>query len=382
MRFCSWLKVISISLLGVLSLGYSKAQVRNSGFADTSAVGIELLGGKITVAGYLDGYFAYDLNQPRGNERSFMVSHHRDNEFTLNLAYADLQYHGQQWRARVVPAFGTYMNANYAGEYLNFLLEASFGIRLFKEKEIWIDAGILGSPYTNESPVALEQMMLTRSLAAEYVPYYLSGVKVGFPLGAKWNAYLYLLNGWQNIRETNKQKSLGTQIEFRPNGDWLWNWNTYLGYEENEIINPNYGGRYFSDIYFIYSPSGKLSFSGCGYFGVQEVRNEAALEWWNANLIAKYKLSEKWSISGRYEWFNDSQGAVSSLAPLGGNISPRLGGLNTQSASLCGNLSVGPTALVRLECRQFFGPSDTFVRGNGSGSSSNTLIVAGFNVRF
>ncbi|NJN00112.1 MAG: outer membrane beta-barrel protein, partial [Phormidesmis sp. RL_2_1] len=53
--------------------------------------------------------------------------------------------------------------------------------QLFKNKQIWLDAGVFGSPYTNESAISKDHLMYTRSFAPEYVPYYLAGVKLSVP---------------------------------------------------------------------------------------------------------------------------------------------------------------------------------------------------------
>ncbi|NJO01090.1 MAG: outer membrane beta-barrel protein [Bacteroidia bacterium] len=135
---------------------------------------------EITVGGYVDAYYGYNFAQPEGSVPYF-VSMARHNEVNINLAFVDVRYTSPNVRARFAPGFGTYMNANYANEegVLKNLLEASVGVRLVKN--IWLDAGILPSPYTNEGPISKDQLMYTRSFAPEYVPYYLAGARLGIP---------------------------------------------------------------------------------------------------------------------------------------------------------------------------------------------------------
>jgi len=82
------------------------------------------------------------------------------------------------------------------------------------------------------------------------------------------NVYAYLLNGWQNITETNNGKALGTQLEYRPNSNWLLNVNTYFG-DGTSTITPNLSKRYFADAYCIYNPDGVFSMTACSYIGRQ-----------------------------------------------------------------------------------------------------------------
>ncbi|MBK8373095.1 MAG: outer membrane beta-barrel protein [Saprospiraceae bacterium] len=162
------------------------------------------------------------------------------------------------------------MNANYQAEpnTLQNIVEASAGFRLFKKKEIWIDAGVIGSPYTNESAISKDHLMYTRSLAPEYVPYYLSGIKFSIPINKKINLYAYLINGWQQIQDVNKGKAIGTQVEYRPNNLNLINWNVYIG-DERSQVSPQNRMRYFTDVYWIYNPEGKFSITSCAYVGNQ-----------------------------------------------------------------------------------------------------------------
>jgi len=43
-------------------------------------------------------------------------------------------------------------------------------------------------------------MAYTRSLVADYTPYYLSGAKLTWQATPKLTSQLHLVNGWQNIR--------------------------------------------------------------------------------------------------------------------------------------------------------------------------------------
>ncbi len=129
-----------------------------------------------------------------------------------------LKYSSSRIRARFVPGFSTYVNSNYASEKgtLKNIIEGSIGVKISKKKNIWIDAGIFGSPYTNESAISKDHLAYTRSMAAENVPYYLAGVKLGLPIAPKLNAYVYILNGWQRIEDPNNKMSVGTNSNTGP----------------------------------------------------------------------------------------------------------------------------------------------------------------------
>lgn len=335
--------------------------------------------GKVTVGAYMDVYYGYDFSEPVNADRPYFVSSARHNEFNVNLAFADFRYINDRVRAHFVPGFGTYMDANYAGETgtLKYLLEANVGIKPFRNRGIWIDAGVLPSPYTNESPLSKDHLMYTRSFAPEYVPYYMSGVKVTVPLGKKVTAYGYLLNGWQTMRNENGSMSTGTQFEYRPGKKWLLNWNTYFG-NENIEQDSSYRNRVFTDLYAIYNPDGKFSMTACIYGGIQK-RLEPGLrprgeelwgrEWWQANLCGRYRFSELASVSGRVEYFDDPYAIM--IKPVGAT-----NGFSSWSFGLCLNLQTSRSSLFRLEGRYFLSDRDVYLSPDGKPASSSQVLTA------
>ena len=96
-----------------IGLSTAQAQIVNTGVMDTTDFRYQ---GKVTVEGYIDAYYAYDFNKPVGGNRPYFVSMARHNEMTINLAFVDVKYSSSRLRARFVPGFGTYINANYAKE--------------------------------------------------------------------------------------------------------------------------------------------------------------------------------------------------------------------------------------------------------------------------
>ncbi|MFN4994923.1 MAG: outer membrane beta-barrel protein, partial [Bacteroidota bacterium] len=153
------------------------AQVQNTGMTDRID-SVEI--GKLTISGYVDVYYGFDFNQPSSHERAYAVSASKHNELNINLAFMDIRYQGERVRGRFIPGVGTYINSNYSNEQgtLKNLVEAYAGIKLAKNKNIWLDAGVLGSPFTYESAISKDHLIYSRSLASEYSPYYLTGLRL------------------------------------------------------------------------------------------------------------------------------------------------------------------------------------------------------------
>ncbi len=300
-----------ILLLLITNASKISAQITNTAFIDS--VGGEKVG-KLSISGWMDAYYAKSSNG-YWNQTAVppvvpnLVSSSVFNAVDINLAYLDFRYSTDRLKIRMVPAFGSYMDKNYTGNNsLRQLMEASLGFKPFYKKDIWIEAGLIGSPFTNENPVSRDQLIYSRSLAAEYSPYYLTGAKVTAPLSSKLKGSFYVLNGWQTIyEEIHLPPAMATQLEFTINKNNLINWNVYLQDRGN-------ANRFFSDIYWI-GTANKWKFSSCVYVGNDEPKVKTTIPpvsffqrdgfWCNANFSTSYNFTEKSSICARVEYFQD-----------------------------------------------------------------------------
>lgn len=336
--------------------------------------------GKISIGGYVDTYYGFDFSQPANSERAYCVSSSRHNEININIAYIDVKYANHKIRGRIVPGFGTYMNTNYSAESgsLKNLIEANGGVCLSRKKNIWVDAGIIGSPYTNETIISKDHLIYTRSFGVEYSPYYLSGVKLSYPINKKLNSYVYVVNGWQEIFDVNKSMALGTQIEYRPNNKILINWDTYTG-DEKSVSSPKFRNRYFTDLYVIYDNGKKFSFTTCAYVGIQSLKDSLGVKsdavWWHANFTGSYKLKKDVSISSRIEYFSDPNSVQ--IHPITSAV-----GFSSYSGGVCLNVKVASHAMFRLEDRVYYSNQKVYLDRTNQESNSNNLLIGSLTVWF
>ncbi len=360
-------------ILSILAAGLAGAQsVRISPAGDSTRT--------ITLEGYADVYFGFDFSEPSDAGRPYFVSQSRHNEVNVNLAYLSLRYSSSRARAVFTPGFGTYMNANYAAERLTLrnIVEANIGIRPFKNKAIWIDAGVFSAPYTTENAIAHDQLLYTRSFAAEYSPYYLTGVRATLPLGRELNLYLYLVNGWQVIQDLNAPLSFGSALEWKPGNKVVVNWSTYAG-NEHAASQPQYEGRYFSDLYLVYNPTSRLSLSADFYAGYQRREDSVTRRspgcWYQGNVNGRCFLTRSQSIALRAEYFQDAQAAV--ILPVTG-----VPHFDCASASLGYNLAVTGNAAFHAEGRIFGSRYEIFNDQHGYRSKHAAMLIAGLTAKF
>ena len=375
------LHIILLAPLMLLLAGADRARAQFFRFApgvDTTKT--------VSLEGYADVYYGYDFSEPQGGDRPYFVNHHRHHEVNVNLAYLSARYTSPRARAVITPGVGTYMNANYAAERqtLQHIVEASIGVKLRRTKNIWLDAGVLPSPYTNESAISFDQPTLTRSFASEYVPYFLAGARLRFPLSPSVVANLYLLNGWQKIEKENTPLAFGSSVEWRPDTAIVVVANTYVG-SERTLINPQARTRYFLDAYLMWKLSSRWSMTASIYAGAQSRVDTAISDfriydgWGQANATARYTWNGRSSISARAEYFRDPAELV--ITRVTALLPTERVGFGCFSGSLGYNVFPTPNLLMRTEARYFHAPIPVFIR-EGAAYPNNFVVTTGIAVKF
>lgn len=280
----------------------------------------------MVLTGYGEVYYGYDFGRPQDNSRpSFVYSHNRHNEVTVNLAMLHAAYNKNRVRANIGVMAGTYANANLAAEpgVLKNIYEANVGIKLAKKRDLWLDAGIIPSHIGPEGAISMDCPTLTRSLVAEASPYYESGVRLSYTtLNNKWYFALLHLNGWQRIQRPDgySRPNGGMQITYTPNKNTVYNLSTYVGSDMPDSLKE---WRYFIDLYMTKKFLKRFEVTGVldmGYSEYQQITRGGRTggEWLVSALMLKYNINKKMSVVGRVEYMVDDQNIIFG----GGGFSP------------------------------------------------------------
>lgn len=332
----------------------------------------------LTFSGSAEAYYSYDFNKSTDNNRPFFLySHNRHNEFNINLAYVKGSYNTERTRSNIALAAGTYMNANYAAEpgVLKNIYEADAGVKISKDKNLWIDMGILPSHIGFESAHSPECWPLTRSILAENSPYFESGARISYTSNnGKWFLGGLALNGWQRITRVsgNSLMSWGTQITYKPNDKTTLNYSTFLG-----IDKPDSGRlwRYFHNTYGIFQFSEKIGLI-LGFDIGQEQASKGSSKlytWYSPVGIVRITPDKNWAIGLRGEYYSDKHGVIISTGTVNG--------FQTFGASVNVDRNIGGNFLWRTELRTLNNNDKIFGRANNL-SKSNTTLTTSFALTF
>jgi hypothetical protein len=267
----------------------------------------------VNVSGFLDVYYAYDLEEPSGNRQPFLYNHNRHNEFNINLGLVRLSLEAEKYRSTVALQTGTYANDNYSAEpgLLKNVFEATIGVSLNKKNNLWLDAGVLPSHIGFESAISTNNHTLSRSLSAENSPYFLSGAKLTYSPNDRWEFAGLVTNGWQRIQrvEGNSMVSVGTQVIYTPNDNVLLNWSTFVGTDDADV---NRRMRYFNNVYGEFGLTSNLTLLTGFDIGLQQKhKDSSSYDYWVAPTIIGYAdLSDEVGMGLRAEFYNDPYGVI------------------------------------------------------------------------
>jgi len=328
--------------------------------------------GPLTTYGFVDAYYGFDFNHAGTNVRpGFLYSHNHQNEFTVNNAVLGMRYDDGKVRGALGIHAGTYVSANYAAEdqVLKHIYEAYAGFRPFEKA--WLDVGIFGSHIGFESAISKDNWTLTRSLMAENSPYYESGARFTYEVAPKLTLTALVLNGWQNIRETNQGKALGTQIQWKPTAKLLLNSSTFYGNEQPQDSLKR--RRYFHDFYLTYAATDRLSLAAVFDVGKQQSAGRHGYDTWHTgSTFMKYKLSDQFSTTLRGEYYNADRGVIIN------SIMPALTDARFKAGGTSLNIDYLPTANVafRVEGRYLRAQEAIFQHDNGASQNYGNITTS------
>jgi hypothetical protein len=221
-----------------------------------------------------------------------------------------------------------------------------------------------------ETWVSRDNPAYTRSLVADFSPYYSSGVRATWQLSPMVTARVDVVNGWQNIAENNEGKSLGVRVDVAATATTTVSWYAYAGNE------PNAQRRLFNGVGVVTRPSERLELLAQFDVGHERLRDSLTMPrrstaWYGATLISRAWVRPTLAVVARAERFADGDQVVvrtGSTLPFRAN-----------SASV--GVDVRPEARVlwRTEARGYAADAAVFPRGHrapGLSRRSGVLVTS------
>lgn len=379
----------SATILLALPVGLraqSADTTRNTRLADSSAAAAATADTaiKVTFGGFVDGYYAYDFNRPPSIDRSYTTQPARHNEFNINLADVEAKVDGARVHGRLALQAGTSVQSNYAGEPTIGSVSGSSLSRHIQEAfagykvadKLWIDGGIFFSHIGNETWISRDNWTYSRSFVADYTPYYETGVRAVWQATPKLAVTGVVVNGWQNISETNSDKAVGVRLDYALSPTVMVSYDNFFGNEQPDTVRSRL--RILNEALLKAQVTAAFGVQLTADYGLQRRAigsgNDA---FYIGAVVARFALNPKVALNGRVEYFSD-RNSVLTTVPVGAK------GFQTGGASLGVDVTPQSRVLWRTELRGFTArdhvfpdrsSSDPFSKNDGFVVTSLALTI-------
>jgi len=337
---------------------------------------------KITFGGFVDGYYAFDFNRPANFDRAFTTQPARHNEFNVNLAFVEAKLDAPTIRGRFALQAGTSVQSNYAGEPRNgyisgpdlarHIQEAVIGIKI--ADNLWVDGGAFLSHIGMEGFISRDNPIYTRSLVADYSPYYESGVKLTWQPAPSITALFAVVNGWQNLSETNSAKSVGARIDYAPSAVTTFSYFNYLG-DEALDTSTHRQIRFYNGVGVKSSMSSQFQLMAELDYGRQgHASGSGSSSWYGGMLIGRYQMTPTAALVARVERYDDKDQVIL--------VTTTRDGLRANGASLGLDVTPQPRVVWRTEVRGYSGESAVFPKRINDLSKDDAFVVTSLGLTF
>ena len=234
--------------------GSAGAAPANAAAVSGGVVG-DLLHG-VTINAMLDGYYAYNTDNPIGRVSYLRAYDVSSNSFSLNQADLILESapdlsSGKREGFRIDLQYGqatSTLQGNPANEvrpdvYRNIF--QAYGTYVFPlGSGLTVDFGKWASSLGIEGNYTKDQLNYSRSFWFDYLPFYHMGVRAKYAVNDQFALNLWITNGTDQTEAFNNYKDQMVGFVFTPSPDLSWTVNFYNGQEHPDVVyltNPGPG---------------------------------------------------------------------------------------------------------------------------------------------
>jgi hypothetical protein len=330
--------------------------------------------GKLTMQGYFDFIYAAGLHDPSRlptvdfGRRQYTSSPLFSDKFTLPYAYLGATYEMDKLTIRLALHTGDIVESLYAQEIESMRLVREASLNYQFTDRFSVEAGIFPSLYGFEIFLSKENLHATRAYIADFAPDYEAGIRLKYQVNKNLSARLMVLNGWQEIKDSNGKKALGIVVQNDNHRNSFFNWGVYFG-DVREIGESFYRNRMYHNIFWKYSVK-KWTF-----VPMLDAAYQRQLETTDREIYMiapafsiRYRFDNSWSLASRWDMVNDPKNMIPELN--GKLVTPSLitasnnpNGWQSNSVTLTLERVLNENFVIRLESRYALNKDKLFLDG-------------------
>ena len=340
---------------------------------------------QLEVSGSVDFYYAYYLNkvEPQGM-RTFDLAH---NSFTLGLAEVVFQKAAtanSRIGGRVDLDFGT--SADLVAAFEPDPAYGSDGPEIFRNLQqayisvmasdkVTIEAGKFVTPHGAEVIESQGNMNYSRGVLFGYaIPFYHAGVRVAVAASEQLTLTGYVVNGWNNVSDNNRDKTFIAAAAFMPTSQLTWYGNFMAGKEADFDGNGEQDMVWMFDTTLSFAATEMLTLMANFDYGsaadADPVTAGDPATFWGIATYARLQAQEDWALAGRVEYIDDSADGWMFI------------GEKAQTFTLTSDHSIFEDLIARIEVRVDKTDSDQFVNEDGDLKNTQPSLTLGMVYEF
>ena len=373
-----------------------------SAFTSQAEVKDSTKSGKLTISGYADVYYQYNLNNPTqtpglyngqpgdGFENIGRIFDVKHNTFSLGLVQTKFAYTTDRSEVVLDLTYGPNSFLGNFGNVLNgndLMIKQAYMSYMFTDK-LNVTVGQFGTHIGYE----LIDAPLNYNFSLSYLfgngPFYHTGAKASYAFSDNVGLMAGIVNGWDAMYDFNGTKSAIAQLYLAPTDGF----NIYVNYiggdEKNGLSFPTLGGlptstktvSHLFDLTTSYqlTDAFKLGLNAAYGFGNNLKVDANDLEdglskatWSGAALYADYRFSEFFGLGLRAEHFIDKDGVRYIGGPAGiGPCSVSEFTLTGDMKFMDGHFNLKPE--FRIDIADKVDGTDAYVKNPGKGADAET----------
>jgi putative OmpL-like beta-barrel porin-2 len=270
---------------------------------------------------YLDLSYIQNFNFPENHQWRTRTTTPRNNELTPNMALLYVRKDAtasSRWGTEL-GVQGGYDTDNFAflvgepkvsgADTLRQIHRANVSYLAPTGNGLMLTAGLFNSLIGYESLYAKDNLLYTRSWAADNSPYMMFGVNAKYPVNEQVTIAGFIINGYYHLSNPNDQPSYGGQVAWKPVQRLTVTNTLYYGPDQQSTSLEFW--RLFSDNIVEWKPSNDVTVVLTYDIGTERILNQVG----NPRTFAmagvlqgRWHIAGPWSVALRPEFYWDRNG--------------------------------------------------------------------------
>lgn len=277
---------------------------------------------KFSYHAYVDTYYIGTINSAGDTSDiiPFSANSPVRDQIRLNLAALEFVYNTDNIRGKVAIQYGDAPNllASPSSQWVNNIRQANFGVRIVKN--LWLDVGYMITVVGYESAWAVLNQISYLTVGGYFEPGNVLGAKLSIQFSDKFSGGIMIGNPYSLAYSHDSHLAGFIFFTYQPTRSLSVNYNNFFGNQAPEGLGMSQNVLY-NNLYVTWNPGshfafvGELDFAGRTNSGKPPDSTKTATML-SGFLQAGYSFNDHFSITTRYEYFNDPEGFLSGVNSL------------------------------------------------------------------